>query len=141
MKEPVVGHADEFEQLIGSLSKSVEQNDAVTIGAMLYSIAEERRSTNLIMRELNAKFDRLLNKVDHLEKEIQTAEPQNPALSERDQEVLDYVRKQGRVCAEDMMKEFNYRGKNAASARLSKLFHEGVLEKEYAGRKVYYKTR
>jgi hypothetical protein len=32
----------------------------------------------------------------------------------------------------------NYRGTNAASARMNKLFEKGVLDKEQVGRKVYY---
>ena len=141
MKDQVVGQTEEFEELIGSLSQSVQNNDAITIGAMLFSIAEERKNTNLVIRELNAKFDRLINKVDELEKHIHSVGPQPTGLSERDQEVLEYVKTTGRVCAEELQQEFKYRGKNAASARLSKLFHEGRLEKEYAGRRVYYRIK
>ncbi|MBD3388225.1 MAG: hypothetical protein GF416_04025 [Candidatus Altiarchaeales archaeon] len=133
-----VGYGHEFEELIGEISQSIQKNDPVTIGFMLYQIAEERRKTNLIIRDLNAKFDLLVEKIDNIEGRTSNHET---GLSERDQEVLDYVRRKDRISAEELQKKFKYKGKNAASARLSKLFHDGKLEKEYAGRKVYYKLR
>jgi len=142
MKEPVVGYKREFEELVGSLANSAQElNDPTTIGLMLYSIAEERKDTNLVMREINAKLDGLSKRMQELETQIRAPQPQNTGLSDRDMEVLEYVKGKGKVCAEELQRKFKYRGKNAASARLSKLFHEGRLEKEYAGRKVYYKAK
>jgi predicted HTH transcriptional regulator len=141
MKDPVVGYKKEFEELIGSLSDSIQENDPLTIGLMLYSIAEERKDTNVVMREINAKLDSLAKKIEELDAQVATPGVQQTGLSERDQEVLEYVSTKERVCAQELQVKFKYRGKNAASARLSKLFHEGMLEKEYAGRRVYYKVR
>jgi len=143
MKEAGVGYEKEFEELIGSLAQSTRQiQDPVAIGVMLYSIAEERKNTNLVVRQLNAKIDSLLSKIETFEKQQKTEAPTiTPSMSERDIEVLNYVGKHTRICAEDLQKVFRYKGKNAASARLSKLFHEGRLEKEYAGRTVYYKVK
>jgi hypothetical protein len=143
MREVVGEHKKEFEELVGSLSQTTTQmQDPVAIGLMLYSIAEERKSTNLIIKELNAKIDGLVDKVVELEKQTHDA-PQTGAssLSGRDIEVLEYVNAKGRICADELMEKFQYKGKNAASARLSRLFHEGRLEKEYAGRTVYYKVK
>ncbi|MFH0862719.1 MAG: hypothetical protein V1875_06805 [Candidatus Altiarchaeota archaeon] len=143
MKEVVAEHQKEFEELVGSLAHSTNHiQDPVAIGLMLYSIAEERKSTNLIVKELNAKIDGLVSKIAEFEKQPAAAPAQPaPNMSDRDQEVLSFVRTTGKVSAEQMQKKFKYRGKNAASARLSKLFHEGILQKEYAGRRVYYKVR
>jgi len=144
MREVVAEHKKEFEDLIGGLAQATGQmQDPVAIGAMLYSIAEERKSTNLIMQNLNAKIDLLVNKVNQLESHTPAAAPQTPSpiLSERDLEVITFVKENGKVSADLMQKKFKYRGKNAASARLSKLFHEGILEKEYAGRKVLYNIK
>lgn len=134
----------EFEELVGNLAQNTRQlnNDPVAIAVMLYSIAEERKSTNLIVKNLNSKIDTLVSKIEHLEKQNTPAiPPHTPALSERDAEVLEYLKKKDRVCAENLQERFKYKGKNAGSARLSKLFHEGLLEKEYAGRRVYYKIK
>ena len=143
MREVVGEHKKEFEELVGSLSQSTTQmQDPVAIGLMLFQIAEERKSTNLIIKDLNAKIDGLVNKLDELEKQTHDVPQQNKfSMSERDLEVLQYVKEHGRVCADELMDKFKYKGKNAGSARLSRLFHEGRLEKEYAGRKVYYKAK
>ena len=141
MRDKVVDQNSEFEELVGSLSQTINQvSDPVAIGAMLFQIAQERKNTNLIISELNAKMDGLMEKIKTLESEPQTQKP-HTGLSDKDMEVLNYVKEKGRVSAEQMQKKFKYKGKNAASARLSKLFHDGVLEKEYLGRNVIYKVK
>ncbi|MFH1054818.1 MAG: hypothetical protein V1744_01855 [Candidatus Altiarchaeota archaeon] len=143
MKEMGVGYEKEFKEQAGNVIQAINEiNDPVAIGVMLYSLVEERKSSNLIFRNLNAKIDSLISKIEQFEKRETTPHAaQTAGLSERDVEVLEYVKKEGRVCADKLKDKFKYKGKNAASARLSKLFHEGILEKEYAGRKVYYKVK
>jgi hypothetical protein len=143
MREVAGDYKEEFKNLVGEVAEATQQiQDPVAIGMMLYQIAEERKSTNLIVKELNAKIDGLMSKISQLEEaKAQPQVPQSSGLSDRDLEVLEYVKKGGRICADTLREKFNYKGKNAASARLSKLFHEGMLEKEYAGRTVYYKIR
>ena len=144
MKEVVAEHKPEFDKLVGDIAQATTQmQDPVAIGLMLYTLAEEKRKDNLIMRELNAKIDLLVNKINQLEQH-QTTAPQPaaaPGMSDRDIEVLNFVKSHGKASAEDLQRKFKYKGKNAASARLSKLFHDGRLEKEYAGRTVYYKAK
>jgi hypothetical protein len=142
MKDMGVEYKKEFDDLVGEIAHSTtNMQDPVAIAVMLYTLAEEKKSGNLIIKELNAKLDLLVSKVSQLEKQAPKEAPTQAGMSERDLEVLNHVKRHGRTCAEDLQTVFGYRGKNAASARLSKLFHEGVLEKEYAGRKVYYKTK
>jgi len=43
------------------------------------------------------------------------------------------------ACAEDIKREMNYRGRNAASARLNRLHKQGLLDRYQLGHKVYYK--
>lgn len=156
MKDSSEAHKQEFEEAVGNISQAVQQiSDPVAIATMLYSIAEERKSTNLLIREINGKLDRfeqLMQKLDSVYENLESLKLQieeEPAerqyatseLSERDEEVLAYVKKNERVCAEDLQEKFNYRGRNAASARLSKLFKEGKLGKVFVGRKVYYTAK
>ena len=149
MKDLIESHREEFEQLTGELSETVRSmRDPVAIAQMLFSIAEERKSTNLIIRELNAKFDQINQKIEELNKRLDellhedksslTSQPSHPSLSERDTEVIEFIKEKSIVCAQDLKDKFNYKGQNAASARLSKLYHQGILEKIYRGRKVYY---
>ena len=60
------------------------------------------------------------------------------SLGTKDQKVYDFVSARAKTCAEEMQKDFGYKGKHAASARLNKLFTMGLLEKEQSGRTVYY---
>ncbi|MFH1403173.1 MAG: hypothetical protein ABIH11_02770 [Candidatus Altiarchaeota archaeon] len=147
MKDSLAGHEAEFEELVGDIAHTTQQmSDPVAIGAMLYSIAQEKNSTNLLIRDINAKFDVIISKIRELEGEVQEirgskAELEDANLSERDQEVLDFIKGEGKVNADILKEKFQYRGSNAASARLSKLFKEGHLEKTYSGRRVYYRLK
>ena len=62
-------------------------------------------------------------------------------LSSTDEQMVNLLRARGAVCAEDVRAHFKYKGKNAASARLNRLAGLGVLEKQQAGRRVYYRMR
>lgn len=155
MKETAINHKKEFQELTENLSDAIyNMSDPVAIGAMLYTIAEEKKSSNLVVREINGKFDNILENLNkvytqliELNQKLEVKAPakveisQEEMLSDKDKEILDFTRKEGKVCADDIKKKFNYRGRNAASARLSKLFKENLLEKIYLGRKVYYRIK
>lgn len=88
-----------------------------------------------IMKKLGALESRLrsiegkLTPEDRVEGEL---------LGDVDGKLIEFIKKNGKACAEEVQREFSYRGKNAGSARLNKLFSQGLLEKKQAGRKVYY---
>jgi len=141
-------YQQEFEELTEDLSNAIDDmGDPVAIGTMLYSIAEEKKSNNLIVRDINAKFDNMAEKLDKIYEKLsvlveqgilQSGELPSVAISERDEEILNFVKSNGKACADDVQRKFEYRGRNAASARLSRLFKDNLLEKVYHGRKVYY---
>ncbi|MBU4265833.1 MAG: hypothetical protein L6243_05430 [Candidatus Altiarchaeales archaeon] len=141
-------YQQEFEELTEDLSSAIDDmGDPVAIGTMLYSIAEEKKSNNLIVRDINAKFDNIAETLDKIYEKLSVLTEQgisrqveNPsvAISERDEEILNFVKSNGKACADDVQSKFEYKGRNAASARLSRLFKDSLLEKVYHGRKVYY---
>lgn len=149
MKNPQTNYNEEFRELTEDLSEAVYQmSDPVAIATMLYSIAEEKKSSNLVVRDINGKFDHMMEKLDRVANLLEGIsqgmvtpgrEIGQPEISDRDQEILNFVRSKERVCADDVQDHFKYKGRNAASARLSKLFRDNMLEKIYAGRKVYYR--
>lgn len=118
-------------------------NDPFFISLLLYKLAEEREKTNKLLAEINEKFDRLIlqskeeKRIEPLEVEKKSIE----VLPETDQRILDFVEQRGMVEAEQIMKALNYKGKNAASQRLNKLYREGHLRKVRSGRKVLYLAR
>ena len=149
MKNPQTNYSEEFRELTEDLSEAVYQmSDPVAIATMLYSIAEEKKSSNLVVRDINGKFDHMMEKLDRVANLLEGISQgmvtpnrmmEHPEISERDQEIMKFVRSKERVCADDVQGHFKYKGRNAASARLSKLFRDNMLEKIYAGRKVYYR--
>jgi len=165
MKDPLTEYEKEFEELVGNtLTESYENLDPVTIGRMLFALAEERKSTNLVIKRINGKFDyiaehlrrfeklfekleKISTQVEELNSKLESLESSRSDIkssvniSERDEEILEFIKKNRRVCADDLQKKFKYKGRNAASARLSKLFSMNILEKEYVGRKVFYKLK
>ena len=60
-------------------------------------------------------------------------------ISWLDAEILKNVQVLGMACADDIKKRMNYKGRNAASVRLNRLYRQGVLDRYQLGRKVYYK--
>ncbi|MDP3742039.1 MAG: hypothetical protein Q8R15_01865 [Candidatus Micrarchaeota archaeon] len=140
-EEEFVQVTDEFRDI------STKLKDPILVGALLHRLTQERESTNLLLREINAKLD----KIDQLESKIaqlenRTATVQNgtnqnqqpPLLAEVDQEIVAFVKKKSAVCAEDVQTKFKYKGKNAASSRLNKLCALGVVKKTQVGKKVFF---
>ena len=145
-------YSDEFDQLTGEISDVVEEiPDPVVVGKLLYNIASEKKSYNLVVRDINAKFDQLAVRLDRIatlleqinqkKEETEVRRSENIDISDRDKEILDFVRARKRVCADDVQDHFQYKGRNAASARLHRLYRDNVLEKVHAGRNVYYTIR
>ena len=60
-------------------------------------------------------------------------------VSGLDAKILQIVQLKNIACAEDVKQELGYKGRNAASARLNRLYQQGLLERHQLGHKVYYK--
>jgi hypothetical protein len=98
----------------------------------MYKLLEERENTNRILKNILAKIEKLDNTPQNL--------PQNqpPLLPAIDEQILKFVRAKGKVVAEVVRKEFKYKGKNAASARLNKLYELGLINKKQVGKKMFF---
>jgi hypothetical protein len=121
-----------------------QMKNPLVVGAMLHKLSEEKASANLVLREINAKLDRLLaleERIARLEQGgVQQAKPvpSQDLLPEIDTDILGFVAKRGKACAEDVQQKFKYRGTNAASSRLNRMARQGLLKKVQVGRKVYF---
>ncbi|MCL5433841.1 MAG: hypothetical protein M1538_02590 [Candidatus Marsarchaeota archaeon] len=60
-------------------------------------------------------------------------------ISDLDKKILQYIQIVGMASAADIQKVMNYKGKNAATARLTKLYKQGLLDRYQLGHKVFYK--
>ncbi len=127
------------EEVKNDLEKYLETfRDPVVIGEMVYKLIEERENTNRILKNLLQKIENLEKKIEQLEGKKEKKEVKKELLLPAiDKKILEFL-KEGPKTAEDVRKKFKYKGKNAASARLNKLFKLGLLKKENVGKKVYF---
>ncbi len=136
---PIIEQAMVTDELKQQLLKF---KDPVVLGSLMYTATRERESTNLLLKNILAKIEALETRMAKIESEKGEPRgprgPPSPLLPEADERIMTYIKKRGRACAEEIRDAFRYRGTNAASARMNKLFEKGVLEKEQVGRKVYY---
>ncbi|MEM4255222.1 MAG: hypothetical protein QXR53_02740 [Candidatus Norongarragalinales archaeon] len=120
-------------------------SDPIFLGSMLSKVAEEKTSFNLVLKEINAKLDKIIEleeRISIIEQKMQSAQPSmqegKSFISEVDGEILKFVGKKGVCTAEEVQRKFNYKGANGASARLNNLFKAGLLDKKQAGKKVVF---
>ena len=117
--------------------------DSNMIAMLLFKLVEERQQSNQLLQQV---FDKLETAVTHLEQqtslEPNTASPNMErtlhVLPEQDQLILHLVDQKGQVTADEVKIELGYKGTNAASQRLNKLYKDGHLKKMQAGRKVVF---
>jgi len=108
--------------------------DPVVLGEMVFRLLEERENTNRLLKNILHKLESIEAKMGS---QVQPVMEQ-PLLPEIDEQILNFVKKKGKVSAEDVRVKFKYKGKNAASARMNKLCSMGLLKKKQAGKKVYF---
>jgi hypothetical protein len=121
------------------LQKDLETNmvkfrDPVILGELVYRLLEERENTNRLLKNILAKLDTLEAKGIH----TAPGPAMEPILPEVDEQIMAFIRGKKRCTAEDVRAEFHYKGKNAACARLNRLCDMGLLQKQQAGKKVYF---
>jgi hypothetical protein len=140
MRFPEPYRSKEYDEQTKDVQYDIEKfKDPIVVGAILHRLVEERNSTNLLFKQINAKLDRM---VSLLEKRGVTREKTGIGaeefVSDVDAKILAFVKECKKVCAADVKREFNYRGMNAACARLNRLSESGLLSKRRAGRRVLY---
>jgi len=122
---------------LAEIEKEIEKlRDPTVHASIMYAVLRERESTNLILKNLLQRIEKLEEKIIELEsKRLRKVE-----LSDTDKAILSYIKmKENReVTAKEIQKIFNYRKRNAACARLSRLSDLGYLERKKVSKEVYY---
>jgi len=118
---------------LNKLNKAQQLKDLSELVILISSLYEIEKSFNLLLREINHKLDLIVNKLNALQ-----PSPKEE-LTELDKNILEFIRKMEEVDAEEIRRYFNYKGKNAASARLNHLYKLGYLSKIREGKKVKYR--
>jgi len=126
-------------------------NDPMFVAVLMYKLAEEREKTNKILEKIFDKYDEIMLKLkteqisplgEALTPNTPTHTPQSTQiLPEQDQMIMHLVHTRGQLTAAEVKTELGYKGVNAASQRLNKLFKDGHLKKVQSGRKVLYLAR
>lgn len=138
--------------------------DPVVLGEMVFRLLEERENTNRILKNMMAKIESLESRISSMNSStqeslnIQTVAPIktltpafNPSagaekisapainlLPEIDEQIMGFIKEKKKVTAEEVRERFQYKGKNAASARMNRLCDMGLLKKAQVGKKVYF---
>ncbi|MCX6799029.1 MAG: hypothetical protein NTW59_02970 [Candidatus Diapherotrites archaeon] len=121
--------------------------DPVFLAVLLFKLAEERDKTNKMLEQVVDKFDAIMLRLKTGETPAFEGRPAAvekttaDVLPEQDRMILHLAQAQGRVTAAEIQSELGYKGKNAASQRLNRLFREGHLRKMQSGRNVLYLAR
>ncbi len=110
--------------------------------ALVKYMIDENKKTTMVLSGIAGSLSRLESDLagDYDEQYAQQAQPRETLpLSSLDTKILQTVQLLDMACAEDVQKRMSYKGKNAASARLNRLYHQGLLERYQLGHKVYYR--
>ena len=133
MDIPNIYDPDEYKKYSQDIEYDLEKfKNPYVVGAMIHRLVEERKYTNAMLKAIMEKLDELINVYQ------KSQGTTKKVLSETEEEILKIVERRGKVCAEDIRKALNYKGTNAASAKLNNLCKKGFLEKVRAGKKVYF---
>jgi len=131
-----------FSELTLDLKDVLENSkDPVFVGAILFKLSQERERTNKILEDINDKYDKIMFQLKTGESITASAPAEQASydiLPEQDQIILKFVEDRGSVTAIDVKSIMNYKGLNAASQRLNKLYKEGYLKKVQSGKRVLY---
>ena len=130
-----------FSELSLDIQQIMEfSKDPVFLAVLLFKLAEEREKTNQAMDKINEKFDSIMFalKTRNVEDSPQQTGQKFSVLPEQDQVIIGLAEKNGSIDASAVQSVLGYKGKNAASQRLNKLYKEGMLRKVQSGKKVLY---
>jgi hypothetical protein len=106
-------------------------SDPVVLGELMFKLLEERENTNRILKNILAKLE-------NIPTSTAAAPGGEPLLPEVDEKIMEFVRERGKISAEDVRQHFSYKGKNAACARLNRLYELNLLGKKQVGKKVFF---
>ncbi len=143
--------AKEIEELRRELKVVTEKNheeipENAGLSTLIKYLVEERGKTNRILEGITQRIKVLEDEISAIEISSGQAQDEYAAPNSRevplsgvDAKLINFVQTKGMACAEEVKAFMNYRGNNAACARLNRLHKVGLLDRLQLGHKVYYK--
>ncbi|MGC8669661.1 MAG: hypothetical protein ACP5TL_00720 [Candidatus Micrarchaeia archaeon] len=127
--------------------KAKEDSINSSLFSLIKYLVEENKKTTMVLQGLAEGISHLENELfSDAEEEKETPAigenmllPKELPISDLDAKILQIIQRKGMACAEDIKVQLNYRGRNAATARLTKLYKQGILSRYQLGHKVFYK--
>jgi sugar-specific transcriptional regulator TrmB len=119
---------------------TADETSSNLLAMLRFVIDENRRTTSALkgLAETVAQLTDELNGTEESEAQLQGQFDELP-VSGLDERILQYIQVKGMACADDIKSIMNYKGRNAACARLTELYKRGALQRYQLGHKVYYK--
>ncbi len=138
-REAVKKLSPKFEELTMDVNEIFQQSkDPFFVSMLLFKLAQEREATNKILSEINDKYDKMMLELKTKGLPEVREETSFNLLADQDKKIMDLVSEKNAVTASEVKDALKYKGLNAASQRLNKLFKEGYLKKAQSGKKVLY---
>lgn len=116
---------------------------------LLKYMIDENRKTTMILKQMSESLGRMEEVMDEGEVDENVRQggqyqdygvgAREVPISNLDAKILQILQMNGMCCADDVKKRMDYKGRNAASARLNKLYKLGLIDRHQLGHKVYYK--
>ncbi len=115
------------------------RSDPSLLGLLIAQLINERRRMNALLKEILDRLDRLESQRDKKVVEEINKHQDIDLLPPSDRKIINIIKSMGGKCtAEDVRKAMGYKGRNAASARLNRLYSIGIVKKKQVGKKVFF---
>lgn len=131
------------------LEKSYPSNASGLLEIVKYMMNENKKTT-MILKNISDTMERMedtlidITDVDsprqmELQDDQRSAGARELPVSDLDAKIIQVLQMHDLACADDVRAQMDYKGRNAASARLNRLYRMGIIERHQLGRKVYYR--
>lgn len=141
--------ASDLKSVVTEKDKS-DQTSSQMFSLLRYMIDENKKTTMVLNSIANAisKLEEELSDDSYEDQQpMQYQQPKSMEkakevmLSGTDAKIIQFLQlsPNSMACANDLKKYMNYKGNNAASSRLNRLYKLGMVERYQLGHKVYYK--
>jgi hypothetical protein len=112
--------------------------------SLLKFMVDENRKTTMVLKNISDAISQMNSDISNEDEEVVEEKSHNTTLeeiplSELDAKIIQFAQIKDMVCADDIKKLMNYKGRNAAAARLTNLYKRNLLKRYQLGHKVYYK--
>jgi len=149
--ENLMADISQVREQMGDEQRALEKEiaklrDPTVHASIMYTALRERENTNRILKNILARIDAMQLKIQALEERARAltapaTQAAPTALADVDKSIISFIKSKGNCTAEDIQQALRYKGRNAACARMNRLFELGVLSKQRSGKKILYSVK